>query len=121
MKWLDKYIQDVKVNKWVAAKFGAVVSVIAFIFSYLYNLISGAPKDVSIIIAIVMGIIWFPIWILFSFSLVRRADKIYERSRIAKEKEMEERRKKYETTSGKKINNKKKKKLRKVEEEDLKS
>lgn len=115
MKWLGNYTQDVKNNKWVAVKFGVIVSVFAFILSFLYSTISGEPKDVAVVVAIAIGIICFPVWIAFSYSLARRVDKINERAKLKKEMEMQEKRKKFEGSNGKKVNNKKKKKLKNIE------
>lgn len=115
MKWFDKYLQDVKVNKWVAVKFGVVVSVIAFIISYMYNTLTAMERGPREVVAIAIGVIWFPLWLLLTYSLERRNEKILERRQLEKEKEIEERRKKYDS-NGKRINNKKKKKLRRQNE-----
>ena len=111
MKWLEKYINDVRASKANAVKFSFIVAAIMFMTFFIYNRIAGQETKDSIIIAGMIGVIFFVIWFIFSINLVKRQDRTAEKISQAKKKEIEERRERL--ASGKKVNNKKKKKNKK--------
>lgn len=122
-KWVNKYISDVRINKWRAVIYGAVFGVLVFISSFCEkNVKDKLPVDESIKVSTGVAVIMAALWILATNMIVKNKEKKEKEASEKLEKALEEKRLKAEMTAGgKKINNKKKKKYRRKLQEKEKA
>jgi len=115
-KIITRYVNDIRVSKWNAFKFGGIFAFIVFTTSFTYNKVFDKLSNtdsaiIAIGTAIIMGIMWAVVSIMFTKNM----DKIDRKESEKNRKTIDDRRIKAEmAASGKKMNNKKKKKYRKL-------
>lgn len=112
MKFIKKFLDDIRLSNANKVKYSLVVAGIVFVISFISQQFKGASYNDAAIIGGMSAAIFFIVWYFTCFQIVRTMDKKDARESTKKQAEMEERRRNAEQRGNKKVNNKKKKKYR---------
>ncbi|MGL4774054.1 MAG: hypothetical protein ACRC2K_10845 [Clostridium sp.] len=110
MKLLMLYVEKARVDKKFRVKAACIVATVFAIIGLAANLTNGSSYQEGIMMSLILWMIWYLLWLLFTRQIIRISAKIKERNirqqEIDKEKEKAEKRRLAED----RVNSKKKKK-----------